>query len=693
MNAKKLLSSLLFLFIIFISPANAQEGFTATSLRSVDLCPCSNQAYTITVENTGTTTSSYRVIAGEATRDWATFSPDRFVLNPRQRGAFSVIVNSACNIEGDFDSEIFVATDSGLAKVVKQTIKFSQCYDYSLEEGKVADIDEKIEFSGLEGHYLLCKNEQRTIPIKIQNNENFGNIYTLLLDAPEWAKLSVDKVQLEGKKSGIFLINFDTTNIEGEFNFKLNAISELGEVQRKKNIEVNVEECYALQVDFEKEKDTVCGGEDKNYDIILENSGTLEQVIDLGLDAPEWADFGNISLIELESGEREIVTLNVEPGDDVSGKFLIKVSATPEDKEITFSDDIELDITSKEACYKADISTKEVVNNFYYEDLILIEVKNSGVKKAAYNVILESESWVSVRPKTLELNPGQTGTLNLILNPDADIEPGSYSLTINLESNDVTYSKDVDIMLKKENEFVKGLKINARLYQYYIYLLIIVVVLFIIFKKSIIRFKTNTEKRYEKYKVKRERLRASKLARKERKEEKEKEAEKRNKKPKKTKKAKKSKFNKIWIYGLLIIAALIFIGHQNRLFNAKYLHIYIRNIFVGYFYYILIGFGVVIAMFLLILFYNYANKQGNASNQVSKKSKSKRKKWLKGTYIRIIVAVLIAILIFIANNPDFNTIRDFFILYQYYFVSGTVILIVVILLIRFYKPLFKFLKE
>ena len=573
MNTKKIyFGLLLFIIILFSSSVNAQENFKATSTPSVELCPCSNQAYTVTVDNTGTTVSSYRVLAGGAAAEWVAFSPDKFVLNPGQKGTFSVFVNSVCNIKGDFDLEIFIATNGGLAKVIKQDLKFSECYDYSLGQGEVVDI-ENIEFASHDGSYLLCKDEQKTIPILITNNEDFGNSYKLVLDAPEWAGLSVSSVSLGARKSGILLINFDTTDVEGEFDLKLNAISGLGEVQRKKNIGVDVAECYSLDIDLEKDNDVVCGGEDKSYDVIIGNLGALEQIVELELDAPEWADLGNISFFELGFGEKETATLNINPGSDVSGNFLVKVLAVVEGMErLSFSDEIQLDIIPEEACYKADISAKASINNFYTQDLFFVEVKNAGIKKVFYDVSLEGVSWASISPDSLELNPGQSGNLNLIVSPDESIEPGTYNIEINLEGNGIVYSKTVGITLKKENDFVKGLKANVKLYRYYIYLFIVIMVLVFVFRKPLNKIKAKAKKRYEKYKVKRERLMASKVARKEKEEEKKEKGSEEEKKPEKTKKRTKRlkfKFNKIWIYGLLIISALIFIGHQYRLFNAR----------------------------------------------------------------------------------------------------------------------------
>jgi len=149
-----------------------------------------------------------------------------------------------------------------------------------------------------------------------------------------------------------------------------------------------------------------------------------------------------------------------------------------------------------------------------------------------------------------------------------------------------------------------------------------------------------------------------------------------------------------------LIASIIFIGHKSRLFNAKYLHIYIRNLFYGYLYYILIGVGTVIVLFLLLLLYNFISKKGKKKEKVKKevkkpekKAKKKEEWYSKPSYVIAVFAPIMILLAALAYLNLFNEIKDFVVLYSYYFGLGIVILVILILLVRFYKPLFKFLKE
>lgn len=716
---KSLFTIIIFSFFLLLpNTIFAQEDFKAASIPLVELCPCSNQAYAVTVENTGTVASSYRVLANKELSEWIKFSPNRFALNPGQKGSFSVIVNSDCNIEGSFDLEVFIATNAGLAKSLKQQLKFLECYDYSLEEGEIADIGDKIEFIVHDGSYDLCKNEQKAIPILITNNENFANIYKLKMDSPEWASLNANEVRLNAKKSGVLLINYDTTDIEGEFDFKIDAISRLGEVHRKKSIDANVGECYALSIDIEKDKDVICSSEENAYDISVKNSGAFGRNIVVGVEGPKWASIGN-AFFYLESGQEKTLKLGINPGNDVSGNFLVEVFSAADNKaNLRFSDAIALDVIPSAACYQAEIDAKGSVTNFYSREFIYAKIKNNGIRNANYSVSVDGPSWASANPKNLELKPWQSGNVNLEINPGSDVEESVFDVKLNVESNGQIYSKDIEVNVRKESEFSKKLKSTFRFYQYYAYLFLAILVLAIIFRKQIRKTIGSVRKRHEKYKAKRERLAALRAAREEReekrKEEKKIKEEERKEEERKKQEGKRAlkraprkvpkKFNplKIFIYILIIIAALIFIGHQNRLFNAKYLNIYISNFFISYLYYILIGAGAVAALFLLLLLYNFIIKKGKRKvkkeEKISEKRARKKVKRRKIPYFKILFVIIVAALIAAANLPNidykiFENVRDFFVLYQYYFLLGIAILVVVIFLIRFYKPLFKLLRE
>ncbi|MBI2651719.1 hypothetical protein HYX01_04565, partial [Candidatus Woesearchaeota archaeon] len=167
MNAKTFF--IFVLLLILASFVSAKEDYAASSLSSVELCPCSNQIYAVNVQNTGTEASSYTVSAAGNAAKWVKITPEKLVLNAGQNGKFSVLVNSECSIEGNYNLEIYLRTDKSLTKLIKQKLAFSKCYDYSLSEGEPINFaEEKALYVNYNGTYFLCTNEKKIIPVLIE---------------------------------------------------------------------------------------------------------------------------------------------------------------------------------------------------------------------------------------------------------------------------------------------------------------------------------------------------------------------------------------------------------------------------------------------------------------------------------------------------------------------------------------------
>ncbi|MBI2651788.1 hypothetical protein HYX01_04915, partial [Candidatus Woesearchaeota archaeon] len=386
---------------------------------------------------------------------------------------------------------------------------------------------------------------------------------------------------------GVFLVSLDTKNAEGNFSLKLSAISELGKVQRKKDINVNVKNCYALSLEMNKEKDVICSGESRSYSAVIKNLGAAQNVTVKG--ASEWLNVEN-NTFELKPEEEKIFEVKANPGKGVIGSFSAEISAVNEDKKSRASDFIAIDVIPKEECYKAEVIAKDSYT-VYGNDFFFVKVKNNGIKEASYKLSVDGASWVSLSPETLELNPGESGNVNLLVNPK-DISLGNYGIKINLESDGAVFSKKIGIIVKKENELWKKLKLNAKLYRYYFYLLVAIAILILIFLRQIMWVKNKIKGKYRKYKIRRMRLEALKIAR-----EKRWEGKAKNKDNlKKQKQRREVKINyRIIVWAL--VAALVYSISYFGLF-AK-----IKDFFVLYSYYLIIGFAALLFIIFLMNFY------------------------------------------------------------------------------------------
>jgi uncharacterized membrane protein len=718
---KKKLPILVFVFLLIISFVNAQSDFNIISDPKIELCPCSNQAYNILLQNTGSSSSNYKISESGQAADWVSISPSGLTLNPGTATNLQVNVNSPCDAQGDFDLETFVTAD-GLTKKITQDLNFLACYDYDVNLGEIQDFEEETKSVSFEGHengYEVCEETQKIIPVLIENKESYGNTYEVSFQGQEWSGINAKEFNLAGNAQGILLLTLKPgAGSEGDYKLKLDTTTKLGEVKKSTEIDVKVEKCFDLSLDIEKEKDSLCGGDLKNYNVEIKNNGKFTETLDLGVEGSDFASIENITELTIGSKEKETLNLNVKPGASDSGNFNVNVIASNE--ELRAEDSINFDITQRNVCYKADIEFKALINNKYTHEVFPVTIFNNGIRQTEYEFSIEGPSWASLLQAELELNPGQKGNVNLNIDPGEDAEEGTFDITIKAEINDEVYSKTVKVNLKKENPIVKNIKSTIRFYQYYAYVLIVLIFLVAIFWIPARKQIKKAKEKYARYKQKQERQRAlreekrvrkeeadkkkeEEKARKEREERKKIEARKRAEKTTKKKERKKF-FSKampylITIIVLVVLGALIYAGIYfdvvekipKESFNT------FLNIVYGayaYLYYIIAGIILVIALIYAINRFGKKKKK-KASAEKKPKKRAKKTNFFKKTFVRIAILILIALLVLFSiygkNLVDY--VRGFVILYLYYFITGIVVLMILIFLIRFYKPILDFLME
>ena len=570
-----------------------------------------------------------------------------------------------------------------------------------MRRGKRVDAAESVIYEEHIGEYRICTDEQKAIPILIANNEKFGNEYSLLLDAPEWASLNTDTAKLDAEKQGVVLIDYNTDGILGDFVINLNAISSLGKVQRKASLNMSVEKCHDLELRV-GEQDAICSGEITEHPTIIRNKGTIAQEVQLGIAGAEWMDFGNNTQLTLNPGEEQTVTLIMQPEESISGTFEGKIGAIPDNKtQFASYLPIQMEVIEKLSCYEADISARSLIRNTYEEDVFFAKVKNKGIKKADYAITLDGPSWASITPQNLELNPGKSGNLNIRINPQ-DAEPGTYGLKILLESNEASYSKDIKIRLREKTGVGKWIESAAQKYRYYFYVLAAIIALALIFMKQISNIRDSMKESCRKRQVRKQRIINLRLAREKRQAEKKVLEKKERKESRKTTNFLKNNLKKNAILAVLIIAiALALAGQILGLYNLKYTPIYIKNIVVGYLYYILMGIGIVALMFAAVLLYNRLRKKSKKKpeQKTIKESKKSEKRSGKGRWhtkpgrALAVFIPIIAIIAALAYFNFFDDIMEFIVLYSYYFILGIILLIIIILALTFYRPLAKFFRK
>jgi len=238
----------------------------------------------------------------------------------------------------------------------------------------------------------------------------------------------------------------------------------------------------AFNLNLEREEDLVCSGVKKQYRGEITNDENQKSSVHLTVRGPNWASLDK-NVFSISADSREEFILNLDVPVHAKGFFDVVVSATIGNfPSITLEKKLRIEVVPTYGCYKANIIADEKIINYYSNVNFPIKIRNVGVKQADYEIDLEGPKWISIGPKELSVNPGQSANLSLNINPDAEVSSRTYPIKINLKiDGGIVYSKNIEIVLIKA-PIIKELKSSPVFYQYYIYAVLLVILVLLIFR-------------------------------------------------------------------------------------------------------------------------------------------------------------------------------------------------------------------
>jgi len=363
-------------------------------------------------------------------------------------------------------------------------ISFVYAQDFALFSGgfyEPKDVEEKIEFEYYNGTYGICESEQKTIPILVVNNDENGNKYSLNAAGADWIALNANEFPLAGKQSGVVLLNLNPgENTSGRYNIKISGLSFAGDTSSDLSLDVNVKKCYSFGMELEKESDKVCGGINKQYKGEITNNAEEKIGVELTANGPNWVSIDKNSF-SVAANDKHEFKVNAEIPANAKGIFDVVISAAITNFPSVKKEKIlKLDVVPEHDCYKADISTDEKIANYYSNSYATVKIRNSGIKTAVYEIEFEAPGWIGINSKRITLYPEQTAKFNININPATEIPEGTYPVKISLNFEDNVYSKNIDVFLTRENEFLNGVKSFFAFYKFYL-ISGILISLFVIF--------------------------------------------------------------------------------------------------------------------------------------------------------------------------------------------------------------------
>jgi hypothetical protein len=488
-------------------------------------------------------------------------------------------------------------------------------YAYTVELGEYHTSTSKIsrnQFEIHKGDYSVCASDYRIIPIWIKNNNDYEESISLEYNGPNWAVLGGNGINLPVGKEGVIFIELKPDEL-GNYSTILKSKSQKAIADIPINI--NVDECYSLNVNFQKGSESICGCEIKTLDLDIENTGKFDQDISLSFNGLTEYDTDNNSL-NIKSGDK--TTINVDINCPSEGNYDFEVNAKVSGME--FKDTIEVDVVSSYQCYKLDLSGKNKFTVYPSGANIQLSLKNIGLREQTYDFRIEGPEWVSTTTKTINLKEETSTKVDLSVQPSKEIDFGKYGMDIVFSTENNDYRKYIEINYKPENKIIKSVKDFVYYYRYYFYIspiiIILILILLVYLRRSFRKHQEKKEKRKLKKQAKLERK--AKLEEKARLKEKEKKSI--NKKVEKSKPTKKkqdkSKFQSfigvVYIIIVLLLLASLLTYYLNTKGLIKIPNIPIDSIlesvqdfFVLYWNYMIIG---LIFLVILIFVINIINK-------------------------------------------------------------------------------------
>ncbi|MBI3026691.1 hypothetical protein HYY70_01125 [Candidatus Woesearchaeota archaeon] len=389
--------------------------------------------------------------------------------------------------------------------------------DYAMFSGRFHDLKEgeqKIDFEFYNGTYHICESEEKSIPILIVNKDaKTDNTYSLDVVGASWITPNTREFSLAARQKGVVLLGLKPwQNANGMHSVIVSATSSAGKIRKELMLDINVEKCFSLSMELEKEQDKVCSGTKKQYTGKIANSGRQKIDVELDVNGPNWID-ADENIFSLDFDEKRDFRLNADVPPNAKGFFNVIVRALAKNLQLPIEKKLSIEVVHNYDCFKAEFIADESIENHYSNSYASVKIRNNGLRQAAYEISLEAPNWASAEPKTLALNPKQTGNLNLNINPSMEIPEGAYSIKLNAKSDGNVYSKNFNVVLKKR-QFPNSLKLFFAFYQYYGYTALFAAIVLFIFRKKISNKIKNSYSSYKSYKTRKARLKALKAARK-----------------------------------------------------------------------------------------------------------------------------------------------------------------------------------
>jgi len=404
-------------------------------------CPCQKTEFVLKIVNNADYSENYTLSADGTLKGWINFSEQSFSIPSGEEKEVIASVDAPCNINGQYDITFKLKPSKYFSSMTaKSEMDIGSCYDYSMEFGS--------------SEYSSCENAQSIAPLTISNKGTSDNLFSITMEGPDWITYEKNISVSAGQST---IVNFSMNPPQGsvgDFILKIEASSSQGNINKKAETKMTVENCYGTFIRFENDKETVCNeNKEYSYPVTVQNSGKADETLNLSLEGPSWATLSTNTL-SVKSNESQQVYVNVEfPSDLEAEEYSIKVIASGATQS---EDTLTIEARYSEDCFSSQITPEKSSMEVLLEgsNTIPVEVKNDGLMESTFMIGLDGEasSFSMINPEIITLGAGESQTLYLYVSPPSYAELREYTLSVNSRVKDTNFVSSEEITINVVNE-------------------------------------------------------------------------------------------------------------------------------------------------------------------------------------------------------------------------------------------------
>ncbi len=319
---------------------------------------------------------------------------------------------------------------------------------------------QNIELDVKEGSKTTCQCTSARFDLAIRNTGNFTETYTFSTE-PKSKYMTFDKREVilpAGAKTGAVMDVLLPCDLTGTLNLVVKAHARKSSYTAKIPVKLHVESCYAYSMSvLELVNETpvpasevyeFCENQTKILSVLIENLDEQTNTYKAKLYGPGWVSL-NGNQVSLQEGQQAVFELNIEPVEE--GNFDITVDFTSSLGNINKRETIAVDVKN---CYIPRVAPEVSLFKIGYKDTNkTLTITNTGKKTADYLLTLEGPGWVKIIPNAVSAEPQKLETFTLNTNPPKDAEDRVYDIKITATTPiGNSYAKDVKLNLKKPHQ-------------------------------------------------------------------------------------------------------------------------------------------------------------------------------------------------------------------------------------------------